>query len=88
MKNMNILDRLYDMSLQSPLPSRHELEIQRTRENLVKLIADPQKEDAILDYGIAYERKGFDAGFILAVHIMSQCVCPSSVPESLLPFES
>lgn len=87
----NILDKLYDLSSSEVMP-RHSLELQKTRERLMELIGDPPKEsalqDSILDYGLISERRGFDRGFILAVHIMSQCIGTAPIPDPLLPFDS
>lgn len=73
MKNTDIMDRLYDLSQESP-SKRYEAEIDRTRDNLKKIMKDPKIEEDILDYGIAYERKGFEAGFAMAFQIVSQCI--------------
>lgn len=83
MTTKNILDSLYDM-FQEKIDYRiDEVEIQRTKRNLMDLISDPQKEYAVLDYGIAYERAGFRNGFKIAVQILSECLTTGRITEAI-----
>ena len=43
---------------------------------------DTDKENAVLDYGSAYEKAGFRYGFVLAVRMMAQCI--NEIPVSVL----
>lgn len=85
-----MLDSLYD-TLQEKFDYRlDDPEIKRTKENLMKVVTDPQAEYLILDYGIAYEKAGWRNGFVIAVQILSECLHTGKITEPLsgIPFKS
>ncbi len=80
MKTKDILDGLYDL-FQEKIPCHtDDMAILQAKKKLDTLMDDSEAENAILDYGIAYEKAGFHYGFILAVCIMSQCI--NEIPVS------
>lgn len=82
METRDILEELYERFQEEMPCGKDDVEILRVRKRLGPLIEDPDNENAILDYGIAYEKAGFRYGFILAVRIMAQCVNGISVSVS------
>lgn len=74
MEAKNILDELYDLFQEKMPYNLDDAEILKAKKKLETLISDTDKENAILDYGIAYEKAGFRYGFVLAVRIMSNCM--------------
>ena len=90
MQSKNVLDSLYDL-LQEKLDYRlDDQEIKRTKDDLMKMISDPQAEYAVLDYGIAYERAGFRNGFRIAAQIFAECLHTGKITEIISenPFKS
>lgn len=79
METKNALDTMYDL-LQEKMDYRlDEIEIQRTRRNIMETaknagIEYDKIEYEVLDYGIAYERAGFRNGFKIAAQILSECL--------------
>lgn len=74
MEMKNILDELYDLFQEKMPYAADDIEILRAKKKISSLMNDPDKENDILDYGIAYEKAGFHYGFILAVRMMAQCI--------------
>lgn len=74
METQNILEELYDLFQEKMPYNRDDREILRAKKKLETLMNDTDKENAVLDYGIAYEKAGFRYGFVLAVRIMSNCM--------------
>lgn len=83
MQTQNVLDSLYDM-LQEKFDYRlDDHEIKKTRKKLMKMTDNPEAENAILDYGIAYEKAGFRNGFRIAAQIFSECLCTGKITETI-----
>lgn len=74
MEAKDILEELYDLFQEKMPCSAGDMEISRAKKRLDVLMGDADNENAILDYGIVYEKAGFRYGFTLAVRIMSQCM--------------
>lgn len=74
MEAKNILDELYDLFQEKMPYNLDDAEILKAKKKLETLMSDTDKENAVLDYGIAYEKAGFRYGFVLAVRIMSNCM--------------
>lgn len=81
METMDILDKLYDLLQEQMQCGVKDKEIISAKNKLKNLLEDADNEGAILDYGIAYEKNGFHYGFVLAVHIMAQCI--HETPKSI-----
>lgn len=78
MKTKDILEELYDLFQEKRQYGMDDIEILKAKNKIAGLLDNTDNEDAILDYGTAYEKAGFRYGFMLAVHIMSRCI--SEVP--------
>lgn len=74
MEAKNILDELYDLFQEKMPYNLDDAEILKSKKKLETLMSDTAKENAVLDYGIAYEKAGFRYGFVLAIRIMSNCM--------------
>lgn len=74
MEAKNILDELYDLFQEKMPYNLDDMEILKAKKKLETLMSDTNKENAVLDYGIAYEKAGFRYGFVLAIRIMSNCM--------------
>ena len=74
METKDILEELYDLFQEKMPYYMDDMEILRAKKKLEAMMGDADKEKAILDYGIAYEKSGFRYGFVLAVCIMSHCM--------------
>lgn len=74
METKDILEEIYDLFQEKMTHSMNDREILRAKKELAALMGDTDKENAVLDYGIAYEKAGFRYGFVLAVRIMSNCM--------------
>lgn len=74
METKDILEELYDLFQEKMLCHIDDMEILKAKKKLETLMSDTDKENAVLDYGIAYEKAGFRYGFVLAVRIMAQCI--------------
>lgn len=74
METKDILEELYDL-FQEKMPYHiDDMGIRKAQKRLKSLVEDETKKEAILNYGIAYEKSGFRYGFTLAVRIMAQCI--------------
>lgn len=82
METKDILTEIYGLFQEKMPCSADDMEISRAKKRLDTLIGDADNENAILDYGVAYEKAGFRYGFILAVCIMAQCI--SEIQTSVL----
>lgn len=78
MGTKNILEEIYNLFQEKMPYSVDDKEICRAKKKLDALIGDMDNENVILDYGIATEKAGFRYGFMLAVHIMAQCINETS----------
>ena len=74
METKNILEELYDLFQEKMPYNRGDREILKAKKKLETLVNDTEKENALLDYGIVYEKAGFRYGFVLAVRILSNCM--------------
>lgn len=74
METKDILTEIYGLFQEKMPCNSDDMEISRAKKRMDTLLEDPDNENAILDYGVAYERAGFRYGFILAVRIMAQCI--------------
>lgn len=74
METQNVLEELYNLFQEKMPYNRDDREILRAKKKLEMLVNDTEKESALLDYGIAYEKAGFRYGFVLAVRILSNCM--------------
>ncbi len=74
MKAKNILDDLYDLFQEKMTCNADDTEIFQAKKKLDAMLNDKDSENAVLDYGIAYEKAGFRFGFTLAIRIMAHCI--------------
>lgn len=74
LEEKDILDKLYCLFQESAPYRKDDPEIRRTQKALLSLLENKEKENIVLDYGIAYEKAGFRNGFVLAVQIMTRCI--------------
>ncbi len=81
MKTKNILDDLYNLFQEKMTCNADDMEIFQAKKKLDAMLNDKDSENAVLDFGIAYEKAGFRFGFTLAVRIMAQCI--NEVPVSV-----
>ena len=82
MGTKDILEELYDLFQEKMPYNMDDMEILKAKKKLEALMDDTDKENAVLDYGIAYEKAGFRYGFVLAVRMMAQCI--NEIPVSVL----
>ncbi len=84
METKNILEELYDLFQEKTPCWMDDMEILKAKKELETetFMDDTDKENAVLNYGIAYEKAGFRYVFLLAVRIMAQCI--NEVPVSIL----
>lgn len=82
METKDILEELYDL-FQEKMPYHiDDMGIRKAQKRLKSLVEDETKKEAILNYGIAYEKAGFRYGFTLAVRIMAQYISEGLVSVS------
>lgn len=82
METKDILEELYDLFQEKMPYHTDDIEIRKAQKRLKSLVEDETKKEAILNYGIAYEKAGFRYGFTLAVRIMAQYISEGLVSVS------
>ncbi len=63
MGTKDILEELYDLFQEKMPYNMDDMEILRAKKKLEALMGDVDRENDILDYGIAYEKADFRYGF-------------------------